>query len=57
MAGLNNQFHTGPRLSFAIGTSTALDAVALLRAQHQADAAMYTAKRSHYRQLGLDRRA
>jgi len=57
MAGLNNQFHTGPRLSFAIGTSTALDAATLLRAQHQADAAMYTAKRSHYRQLGLDRRA
>jgi diguanylate cyclase (GGDEF)-like protein len=57
MTGLNNQFHTGPRLSFAIGTGTALDAAALQRAQHQADAAMYTAKRAHYLQLGRDRRA
>lgn len=57
MTGLNNQFYTGPALSFSIGTATGADAASLIRAMHQADTAMYAAKRSHYQQSGRDRRS
>ncbi|MEC5396513.1 sensor domain-containing diguanylate cyclase [Uliginosibacterium sp. H1] len=56
VADLNNQFYTGPRLSFAVGTSTCEDAGALIQAVQRADEAMYAAKRAHYQQHGNDRR-
>ncbi|MFT4172539.1 MAG: sensor domain-containing diguanylate cyclase [Rhodocyclaceae bacterium] len=53
---MNNQFYTGPRLSFAIGTATAVQPGELTRAIQRADELMYVAKRAFYQQLQNDRR-
>lgn len=53
---LNNQFYTGPRLSFAIGSATATATAELTRAIQRADEAMYAAKRNFYQQQQNDRR-
>ncbi|KAF7599138.1 MAG: histidine kinase [Candidatus Dactylopiibacterium carminicum] len=54
---LNNQFYTGPRLSFAIGSAVCHTPADLMPAVQQADAKMYEAKRDFYQQQGMERRA
>jgi len=44
---MNNQFYSGPRLSFSIGTATGYSGQPLERVQKQADARMYDAKREY----------
>jgi diguanylate cyclase (GGDEF)-like protein len=53
---LNNQFYNGPKLSFAIGTAVCANAGELNSALHEADHAMYLAKRAHYQALQPDQR-
>ncbi len=52
---LNNQFYTGPALSFSVGTATCHDAELLDDALRQADLIMYENKRQYYESQG-DRR-
>lgn len=47
---MNNQFYTGPRLSFALGMATARSSAELKLMIQRADEAMYRAKRAHYEQ-------
>ena len=56
---MNNQFYSGPRLSFSIGVATGYTGQALEWVQKQADKRMYDAKREHYSAGGReeDRRA
>ncbi|MDQ7989981.1 MAG: sensor domain-containing diguanylate cyclase [Candidatus Dactylopiibacterium sp.] len=52
---LNNQFYTGPRLSFSIGAATCRNGGTLAASLQVADQAMYVDKRAFY-QDGCDRR-
>ena len=49
---MNNQFYSGPRLSFSIGTATGYSGQPLERVQKQADARMYDAKREYRTGVG-----
>jgi diguanylate cyclase (GGDEF)-like protein len=53
---LNNQFYTGPALSFSIGTATCHEGELLEDALRQADLVMYENKRQYYANKGEDRR-
>lgn len=50
---LNNQFYQGPRLSMAMGYSICERAGLLHKSLQEADEAMYTSKRAHYKALGV----
>ena len=56
MVELNNQFYPGQKLSMAIGRSVAASAVEVERALHEADQAMFEAKRAYYDHHKIDRR-
>ena len=56
MVELNNQFYPGQKLSMAIGRSVAASAVDVERALHEADQAMFEAKRAYYDHNKIDRR-
>lgn len=51
---LNNQFHAGCPLSFALGTATSLPGERLEAVARRADLAMYEAKRRYYDENGRD---
>jgi GGDEF domain-containing protein len=51
---MNNQFYSGPRLSFSTGVATGYTGQALEVVQKQADQRMYEAKREHYAAAGRD---
>lgn len=51
---MNNQFYTGPRLSFAMGMATAPSSSDLKHMIQRADEAMYRAKRAHYERLARE---
>ncbi len=56
MVELNNQFYPGQKLSMAIGKALAWSAVDVEKALHEADQAMFEAKRAYYEYNKLDRR-
>ena len=56
MVEMNNQFYPGQKLSMAIGRSLASSAVDVEKALHEADQAMFEAKRAYYEYNQLDRR-
>ncbi len=56
MVELNNQFYPGKNLSMAIGKALCLSAVDVERALHEADQAMFEAKRAYYQHNKLERR-
>ena len=56
MVELNNQFYPGQKLSMAIGRSVAGSAVEVEKALHEADQAMFEAKRAYYDHHKIDRR-
>lgn len=56
MVELNNQFYPGQHLSMAIGKALCLAPSDVDKALHQADQAMFEAKRAYYRQHQLERR-
>jgi diguanylate cyclase (GGDEF)-like protein len=56
MLELNNQFYPGQKLSMAIGTAICRSAVDVEKTLHEADQAMFKAKRSYYEQHKLERR-
>ncbi|HEY4374511.1 MAG TPA: sensor domain-containing diguanylate cyclase [Burkholderiales bacterium] len=51
---MNNQFYTGPRLSFSIGVATGYTGQNMEWVQRQADKRMYEAKREHYSGAGAE---
>lgn len=53
---LNNQFYTGPALSFSMGTATCHNGQSLTDTLRDADLKMYEDKRKHYADNGEDRR-
>lgn len=56
MVELNNQFYPGQNLSMAIGRALCPSAVDVEKALHEADLAMFEAKRAYYQHHELDRR-
>lgn len=56
MVDLNNQFYPGQKLSMAIGKALCRSAVDVENALHEADQAMFEAKRTYYKHNKLDRR-
>jgi GGDEF domain-containing protein len=56
MVELNNQFYPGKNLIMAIGKALCLSAVDVERALHEADHAMFEAKRAYYQHNKLERR-
>ena len=53
---VNNQFYSGPRLSFSLGLATSLATERLEETVKRADRRMYEAKRAYYEEHGEERR-